>query len=288
MTTIRLLSYNIRALRDDNEALYRVIRSIAPDVVCIQEAPRFLRWRSRCAEIARRSGLVMVTGGRASGANLILSTLAVDVVATRQVGFSRDRGLHSRGIAVAVLRRGEATFAVAGTHLDLVDGPRLRHVGELHSVLDSFVPPGVASVVAGDMNCRPGSPVWSALAARGTDAHVAAGTGDGFTFRSTAPFERIDGVFAEAPIRVVSAQVIASPDTPLATDHCPLLVELEVPSEPPAEPSERAAEQSERAAEHSYRAAEHSGRAAEHSDRAGATEALGAHDAHGGQPALQG
>ncbi|MEP6852045.1 MAG: endonuclease/exonuclease/phosphatase family protein [bacterium] len=227
-TTIRLLSYNIRALRDDNEALYRVIRSIGADVVCIQEAPRFLRWRSKCAEIARRSGLVLVTGGRATGANLVLSTLAVDVVATREVGFSRDRGLHARGSAIVLLRKGDATFAVAGTHLDLSDEPRLRHVGELHAELDEFVPAGAPAVVAGDMNCRPGSPVWTALSARGTDAHVAAGTGDGFTFRATGPYERIDGVFAEPPIRVMSSEVVASADTPLATDHCPLVVEFEI------------------------------------------------------------
>ena len=106
MTTLRLLSYNVRSMRDDVDALGRVMREIAPDVAIIQEAPRFLRWRSACAALARRAGLVLVTGGRASGANLVLSSLAVDVLATHELAFTADRRLHHRGAAVAVLQPG--------------------------------------------------------------------------------------------------------------------------------------------------------------------------------------
>jgi len=119
MATLRLLCYNVRSMRDDRAALARVIRSAEPDVVCIQEAPRLLRWRSTCAALARTSGLVVVSGGRPAGANLIMSTLGVDVVKTVDVTFSKDPGLHQRGTAIAVLRLRGSTFAVAGTHLDL-------------------------------------------------------------------------------------------------------------------------------------------------------------------------
>ena len=131
-----MLSYNIRALRDDASAVARVIRAAEPDVVCIQEAPRFLRWRSRCAALARHSGLVIVNGGRPAGSNLIMSTLAVTVESTADVLFTKDPRLHQRGTALAVLRLGDAAFAVAGIHLDLSEGPRLRHVRELHQVID--------------------------------------------------------------------------------------------------------------------------------------------------------
>ena len=140
MPTLRLLSYNVRSLRDDPAAVARVIRSAYPDVVCIQEAPRFLRWRSTCAELARRSGLVVVTGGRGAGANLVLSTLAVEVGHTAEVLFTRDPKLHQRGTAIAVLSLGGARFAVAGTHLDVVEQPRLRHVDELYAALSQHVP----------------------------------------------------------------------------------------------------------------------------------------------------
>ena len=35
--------------------------------------PHLLRWRSKCAALARTSGLVVVGGGRRAGANLVMS-----------------------------------------------------------------------------------------------------------------------------------------------------------------------------------------------------------------------
>ncbi|HEY2985649.1 MAG TPA: hypothetical protein VGJ38_15950, partial [Jatrophihabitantaceae bacterium] len=64
MPTLRLLCYNVRSLRDDEDAVARVIRGCEAHVVCVQEAPRFARWRSKNAALARRSGLVVVGGGR--------------------------------------------------------------------------------------------------------------------------------------------------------------------------------------------------------------------------------
>lgn len=225
---LRLLSYNVRSLRDDSAAVARVIRDATPDVVCVQEAPRFLRWRSKCASLARRSGLVVVTGGRRPGANLLLSALGVDVLATEELRFSKDPRLHQRGAAIAVLAKGGERFAVAGTHLDLAAEPRLRHVGELRRRSDEFVPAGVPLIVAGDVNEKPGEPAWRALADIGADAFAAVGSGDGYTYSARDPRRRIDGVFVGAPGLVVSATVIHSPDVEVASDHRPLLVEIEL------------------------------------------------------------
>lgn len=231
MTVLRLLSYNVRSLRDDSAAVARVIRETEAQVVAIQEAPRLFRWRSKCAALARRSGLVIVTGGRPAAANLLLCTLAVDVESSTDLLFSRDSRLHQRGTALAVLRYRDARFALAGIHLDLQQTPRLRHVGELHRALDLHAgDPGVPIVVAGDVNDQPGSAVWDALAARGTDAWAAVGTGDGWTFSATDPRKRIDGVFADPRITVRSATVLDTPDVRVASDHRPVLVELELPS----------------------------------------------------------
>ena len=230
MPSLRVLSYNVRSMRDDQTALARVIRSAEPDVVCVQEAPRFLRWRSRCARLARTSGLVVVGGGRPAAANLILSTLAVDVVRTADVLFSKDRGLHQRGTAVAVLRIGGAPFAVAGTHLDLAAEPRLRHVGELQAALEAHRPPDVPAMICGDLNCRPGSLPWAALTERFQDAFAVAGVGSAFTSSSRNPHQTIDGIFVDRRITVRSARVLEQPDVEIASDHRPLLAELELPA----------------------------------------------------------
>jgi len=228
VTSLRVLTYNVRSMRDDRAALARVIRSAEPDVVLVQEAPRFLRWRSLCAELARTSDLVVVGGGRAAGSNLILSTLAVGVVSSSAALFSPDAGSHRRGTAIAVLVKGGWRFAVAGTHLDLVPEARLRHVGELESAIGAQVPAGIPIVVAGDVNDQPGSAAWSALARGRADAFAAAGTGDGCTFPAREPHRRIDGIFVDPAIGVRAARVLDQADVLLASDHRPLMADLEL------------------------------------------------------------
>jgi endonuclease/exonuclease/phosphatase family metal-dependent hydrolase len=227
--TIRVLTYNVRSLRDDPAAVGRVMRELAPDVACIQEAPRFLRWRSACAALARRAGLVQVTGGRSAAANLVLSRLAVDVEARRDVFFDKDRRLHQRGTAMALLRLGGARFAVAGTHLDGVEGPRLHHIGELREAIDDFVPPDVPVLIGADVNDIPGSPSWDALLAVGADAFAEAGIGPGITSNVAAPTRRIDAIFADRRFRVLSAEAVDSPDVRIASDHFPVLAEVQLP-----------------------------------------------------------
>jgi endonuclease/exonuclease/phosphatase family metal-dependent hydrolase len=223
---IRVLTYNVRSLRDDATAVARVIRSAHADVVCVQEAPRFLRWRAKCTRLARRSGLRIIGGGRVAGANLLLAAATIEIAATRDVLLSRNRGYHQRGVAMAVLRLEGSTVAVAGTHLDGQSQP--HQIAELHSALDAFAP-GIPAIVGGDINAVPGSPAWDSLTARGTDAFAVAGTGDGFTSNIAAPTRRIDAIVADPPLVVRAAQVVDTPDVRIASDHFPVLAELDLP-----------------------------------------------------------
>lgn len=228
MPSLRLLTYNVRSMRDDGAALGRVIRSAAPDVVVVQESPRFARWRSRCAELARLANLVVVSGGRHAGANLILSSLSVDIVSSTDVLFTRDLLLHRRGTAIAVLSKLGTRFAVAGIHLDLVEGPRLRHIDELDIAIGRHVPDDVATIVAGDVNDHPGTPTWAALTARRSDAYAAVGTSVPFTVPAAGADQTLDGVFADASVKIVAARVLDGRDVEMASDHRPVLVDLEV------------------------------------------------------------
>jgi endonuclease/exonuclease/phosphatase family metal-dependent hydrolase len=224
---LRLLSYNIRSLRDDGDAVARVIRSVDPHVVCIQEAPRFVRWRSTCAALARRSGLVIVGGGRPAAANLLMSSLSVDILRVEDVLLSKARRLHQRGVALAECSLRGSRFVVAGTHLDLEQPARVRHVRELQRAVDVFAG-GLPSVIAGDVNDRPDSEVWALLTKARADVYAAVGPGTGFTYSARNPVRRIDGVFADARLQPRSASVIDSDDVRVASDHRPVLVELEL------------------------------------------------------------
>jgi endonuclease/exonuclease/phosphatase family metal-dependent hydrolase len=230
VTTLRLLSYNVRSLRDDAAAVCRVIRAARADVVCVQEAPRLLRWRSKCAALARRSGLVVLTGGRPAAGNLLLCDLAVEAVRAADVLLSPRAGLHQRGMAVAVCRLRGTPFAVAGTHLDLVGSARREHVTELLERLPAAgVPADLPLVVAGDINEEASEPAWSALAARFTDAFASVTAGEpGLTFSTGNPQHRIDGIFVGDGVTVRSCAVLDSPDVRRASDHFPLLAELEL------------------------------------------------------------
>jgi endonuclease/exonuclease/phosphatase family metal-dependent hydrolase len=223
---LRLLTYNVRSLRDDGIAVARVIRDCQPDVVCIQEAPRFLRWRSQAAGLARRSGLVVVGGGRPAGANLLLSSLGVDVERTWDIALSQDAGLHHRGAAVALMSVRGARFAVAGTHLDLRESARVRHVDEIEAALESVLAGEVVpTILAGDINDVAGSATWAALTRARRDAGAES---DQPTFPAVEPRRRIDGIFVSQQVQVISCQLLDSPDVRAASDHRPVLAELEI------------------------------------------------------------
>ncbi|TDD31160.1 endonuclease/exonuclease/phosphatase [Actinomadura sp. KC06] len=234
MPSVRLLSYNVRSLRDDPAAVARVVRALAPDVVCLQEVPRFWTWRIQRRRLARACGLDIAAGRRACGL-AVLAAPHVRRVAREFHLLTPDPGLHRRGLAIAVLEIGGARFLAASTHLDLRDGPRLRHVHEVLAHLararDRHRAP---AVLAGDVNEEPGGPSWTLLTDHFQDAYATAPSGDELTFSSRDPRRRIDAVFADREIEITACGVPTdeplTADYPRATDHRPLLADLELPN----------------------------------------------------------
>lgn len=225
---VRLLSYNVRSLRDDRQAVAMVIGACEADVVCIQEAPRFFRWRTKCAELARESGLVVVTGGRSAAAMLLLASLRVRVISSHDVLLSKKRGLHQRGMAVATLEIDGARVSVASIHLDLESTERRRHVDEILLRASAFDAP---AILAGDINEQPSGAAWQALAAQYRDAYATAPAGGEYTYSARRPVRRIDGVFVDSRIDVVECGVPDVSGIEQASDHRPVLAVLRVPAD---------------------------------------------------------
>jgi endonuclease/exonuclease/phosphatase family metal-dependent hydrolase len=229
-TQVRLLSYNIRSMRDDVGALARVIRAAAPDVVCLQEAPRFFRWRRHAARLGRATGLAYITGGAPACGNMIMATLRPRVEHVADVELPYHRGHHRRALATAVLRFGDTRLAVIGCHLSLHAGERRQQSGlVLERVAALDVP---ATVVAGDLNERPGGRAYRTLTGRLGDAWTLAPAGGEHTFPAHAPDRRIDAVLTTAAVTVMRCGVptdlpgITPHDLHTATDHLPVLAEL--------------------------------------------------------------
>ena len=224
-SSLRVLSYNIRSLRDDKHAVTGVIRASGADVVCIQEAPRFLRWRSKRAAIARESGLVVATADRPAGL-MLMTALRVKILRTGLHLLSKSPDLHQRGVCWADVELAGARWRIASIHLSLDAGERQRHQAELWQCLTGDGAEAPPLVVAGDVNETPDGPVWHDLADRLVDAAVAAdNVAD--TFSAANPHKRIDGIFVDSAVTVTSCRVVDDvPGVRAASDHLPVLAEL--------------------------------------------------------------
>ncbi|MBC6462956.1 endonuclease/exonuclease/phosphatase family protein [Actinomadura sp. HBU206391] len=230
MPTVRVLSYNIRSLRDDTAALERVVRGCAPDLVCLQEVPRFLLWRTKRRRFARRCELTVAAGRRAAGLAVLAGPRAT-VLHREYHLLTRVTGLHRRGLAIAVAEVQGVRLIAASTHLDLADVPRRAHVGQLLGLLERARRTYRAPVVlTGDINEESGGQAWDLLAGSFQDAYAVAPAGMGHTFSARRPRRRIDGIFADPDVEVVGCGVPAdtavSADYTRATDHRPVFAEL--------------------------------------------------------------
>ena len=226
---LRLLSYNVRSLRDDKAAVAAVIGACRPDVVAVQEAPRFLRWRSKRAALARESGLLVATADRPGGL-LVLTSLAARVRRTSFALLPKTPKLHQRAVCIADIELGGVAWRIASVHFSLDPDERQRHLPSVWAAVDADGSAAGALVVAGDINEGPNRPVWRSMTGRLQDAFTVAGTGDGDTYSTVNRRKRIDGIFAAPEVDVVDCRVVTDlPDAATvarASDHFPLLATL--------------------------------------------------------------
>ncbi|WP_267241189.1 endonuclease/exonuclease/phosphatase family protein [Streptomyces sp. PR69] len=231
---IRVLSYNIRSMRDDENALARVIRACAPDLVCVQEAPRFFRWRKHAARLAAKSELVVLSGGATAAGPLLLCSLRATVERTEDVLLPLTPGLHRRGLATAVVRFGGARLGVLSCHLSLQADERYAQAGMVLQRLAALDVPH--AVAAGDVNDRPGGRAFRRLAAELQDCWAVAPWGGEYTSTPADPHQRIDAIFATKGVEVLGCGVpaglegVSDDDLRAATDHLPVLAALRVPA----------------------------------------------------------
>jgi endonuclease/exonuclease/phosphatase family metal-dependent hydrolase len=224
MAELRLLTYNVRSLRDDSDAVAAVIRSCAPDVVAVQEAPRFLRWRSKRAALARRSGMVVATANRPGGL-MVMTSIRARVRDTSFALLPKTPKLHQRAVCSALVEVDGVPWSISSVHLSLSDDERWAHLEPLWDGVRRFDAP---VVVAGDINerARDGR-VWKELAAGLQDAYAVASDGPSETYSSHNPHKRIDGIFADPRLTVVSCHAVQDlPGLAAASDHLPVLAVL--------------------------------------------------------------
>ena len=223
MRGLRLLSYNVHGLSDDVAALVRVIRTAAPDVVYVQEAPRRFRSRFRCADLARRCGMYVASGGGPALGNLLLASARVNVHEDWSMRYPLTPGRHLRGAAFARCSVGGTRFLLVGSHLSTDEVERPEQAALLRAAVGEAVEPVLLGV---DLNDTPSSLAWRTLADGRVDAAAACDAAKTPTYSVTAPTRRIDAVFVDPAWKIERYQVLDSEDVRRASDHFPVLVEV--------------------------------------------------------------
>lgn len=232
MTRLRTVSFNVlHGQRGDGsgivdlELLGRSAAALAPDLLALQEVdigvPRSGRADQAAAVAAACGGLHHAFGkaarvggiGKYGNALLSRSVLAdVEVVALPKSA----RNHEPRAMVLA----STAGVVIAATHLS-IHRPEVHD--QLRAVVDALVDRagGRPHVLIGDLNLLP-EEVEPVVAAAG----MVLAPWDRPTFPNREPRIRIDHVAVGGGITIAGVDVVPTP----SSDHCALIVELEVPS----------------------------------------------------------
>jgi endonuclease/exonuclease/phosphatase family metal-dependent hydrolase len=229
---LRILAWNLWELRGDLHALIEAVEDLAPDVLLVQEAPRFVLPSARLAWFARRIGRRVLVGG-AGGRGLAL--LATEEVAAQVI----RRGMHPvaqelsdlnstypRGVA-AVGRSvpGGGAVVVSSIHFALQEDNRLRHAEHLAALVRAA---GAPVIVGGDLNETAEGAARTLLAPLVRDPAEQSE----HTFPAAGPVRRIDAVLVSERVRVREARAVRSTARVSeerlagASDHLPTLLDV--------------------------------------------------------------
>lgn len=222
--SLRIASYNLRALQGDVAALARTVRAIDPDVLCLQEVPWVGPSSHRIADFADRCGLVWSGRDHRAGQTSVLTNLRTHVLSVTHHRLPMSTWRDRRGFAIArVAPFGRVPVSVASVHLSLDPVERVRHAEQVMGEL--MRSPGPA-LLAGDLNeqsdglarqligrtMRPVSPLQP-------------------TFPSATPDRVLDVVFATEDVAALPHREVpwVWEELKAGSDHRPVWVDVDLP-----------------------------------------------------------
>lgn len=230
---MRLLTYNIHGCvgmdrREDPDRILRVIHGIDADVIALQEVDR-RDASDRCVIKALQSsgthqvlyGPTLRRGGGAYG-NLLLSRFPI--VEHHLLDLSVP-GREPRGAVCAVLDHGHGKIALGATHLGLGMRERRDQVNRLIVGLTQLAVKHDADLelLLGDFNewLVPGRPLrWLRRYFGGAHARR--------TFPAALPLLKLDRIWVKPTNRLRSLETVRSSLTREASDHLPLVAEIDL------------------------------------------------------------
>ena len=215
-TSLRVMTFNVRQLKDDTPSVAGILRATGADVVAVQEPPRGPLGAGRLRRLARAAGYEVAVAGGGARTTALLVRSGLAVTGGHAVRLAWRPGRTGRGLAIADV----AGIRVVSVHLSLDGLERARHLHRLLLVVRSA--PGHGCVVAGDLNERPGGPTRARLALHLRD--LTAGLGP--TFPSREPGLALDAVLATSGLAGSGARVVRDGPVERASDHLPVVVDV--------------------------------------------------------------
>lgn len=243
--TIRLMTYNVHSCigTDGKVSPRRIARVIAryqPDIVALQELD-LSRPRTNHDDqphlIAKELEMMYhfhpaIQVEQEQYGNAVLSRYPMDLVCAMKLPvFDRKLNLEPRGALWVSVQIGDIRLQLINAHLSFF-GPECEFQADALMSPEwighiNCAPP---IIVCGDFNCLPNSTPWNLINQKLKDAQLAL---DGHrplaTWFGHYPVSRIDHVFiSDGSLRVKTIDVPQTDLNKMASDHLPLIVDLEI------------------------------------------------------------
>lgn len=229
---LRICAWNLWELRGDLSALTEAVRELAPDVLLVQEAPRFVLPTTRLRWFARQVGMEILVGGLGGRGLAVLGTQDVAERVIRRGShpvaqqLSDLNSTYPRGVAaVRMSVPGGGAVVLSSIHLALQQDNRLAHAEHVKALVSAA---GAPVIVGGDLNETADGPARRLLGELVTDP----ADQDQHTFPAAKPTRRIDAILVSDGVQVRQARAVrstASVDEARlagASDHLPTLVDV--------------------------------------------------------------
>lgn len=250
----RIVTYNIHGCVGmdgelSTQRIARVLGQSQADIVCLQEIDRR---RPRSMSIDQVEAIAQAVGmqamfaaawedGEQAFGNAILTALPMQIVQTGLLRRHKPQRNGRSAIWVEVelprpavadtsqaVRQPGHSLQVICTHLSIYPTEQLRQAEEL--VREWLEPAQLRGpvVLCGDFNAAPGSATWKTLAQCLRDVEQDRPGRPYPTYFSPYPLLRVDHIFVSPSIQPQS-QVIRSRLAKIASDHLPVLADLQIP-----------------------------------------------------------
>lgn len=229
---LRIMAWNLWELRGDLAALIEAVEDLAPDVLLVQEAPRFVLPTLRLQWLARRLDRRILLGGAGGRGLAILATDAVAAQVIRRGAhpvaqtLSDLNSTYPRGVAAVRLSvPGGGAVVVSSIHFALQQDNRLAHAEHVAALVRGA---GAPVIIGGDLNETADGAARTLLEPL---LHDPAPQSE-WTFPAARPQRRIDAVLTTPDVRVRAARAVtATTRVPAerlagASDHLPTLLDV--------------------------------------------------------------